>query len=418
MVVVAVSSAQYGPTDRLPQNVLSGEPQTFSSGGQRFRAVPLKGFLRPWSLAFLPGGDALVTERGGQLRLVRDPMTNPRLDPRPIAGIPAVWATGYQGLWDVALHPDFARNRWVYFTYAKVNPNEGSQIQEKSAVAVLARGTYDGGHALSDVTDLFVSNAYISGVMISRIAFARDGTLFMSIGSPSRDTARGGPNRVGTTEMAQDPASHGGKILRLTDGGAAPKDNPFVGRAGYQPEIYALGVRDPSGLFVHPVTGELWEVEFGPQGGDELNNIKAGHNYGWPHISLGRSYTGYLTQGGSGPEIAEPCAPGMDQPFLFWNPQLNPSGLIVYDGDRFPLWKGSVFIGALRNNFHLHRVILNRGGLPTGQERLLAELKQRIRDVRQGPDGLIYLLTDHADQQDTQPNGALIRLEPIPAGAQ
>jgi glucose/arabinose dehydrogenase len=415
--VVAVSSAQYGPGDRLPQNVLSGEPQTFSSGGERFRAVPLKGFLRPFSIAFLPTGDALVTERGGQLRIVRDPGKNATIDPQPISGIPKVWATQYQGLWDVVLHPNFAQNKWVYFTYAKVNPNEGAEIADKSAIAVLARGTYDGAHALTDVKDLFASNAYISGVSISHLAFAPDGKLFMSIGAPSRDTSRGGPNRVGTTEVAQDPGSYGGKILRLNDDGSAPADNPFIGKAGYKPEIYAIGVRDPSGLFIHPTTGELWEVEFGPQGGDELNIIKAGHNYGWPHISLGRSYNGDLTQSGSGPEMPEPCAPGMDQPFLFWSPQLNPSGLIIYNGDKFPLWRNSIFIGALRNNVHLQRVILNGRGLPIGQAQLLGELRQRIRAVKQGPDGLIYLLTDHADQQDKERNGAMIRLEPVAAGA-
>jgi glucose/arabinose dehydrogenase len=202
--------------------------------------------------------------------------------------------------------------------------------------------------------------------------------------------------------------------MRLNDDGTAPADNPFVGKAGYKPEIYALGFRNPTGLMIHPQTGELWDVEHGPQGGDEVNIIKAGRNYGWPVVSYGRAYSGDLTQGGSGPELPEPCAPGMEQPFLFWNPVVTPSGIALYTGDRFPAWKGSLFIGALRGNTHLQRVVLNTKGLPTRRERLLTELKQRIREVRQGPDGLLYLLSDHADQTDVDPNGALIRIEPLP----
>jgi glucose/arabinose dehydrogenase len=184
-----------------------------------------------------------------------------------------------------------------------------------------------------------------------------------------------------------------------------PKDNPFVGQAGYQPEIYAMGVRNPLGLIVHPRTGELLDAEHGPQGGDELNVIRAGRNYGWPVISFGRAYGGQLTQGGSGPELSAPCAPGMEQPFLFWAPNIMPGGMAIYTADKFPVWRGHFFIGGLAS-MQLHHVVLNNSGLPTRRESLLTELKQRIRDVRQGPDGLLYVLTDHSA-------GALLRIEPV-----
>jgi glucose/arabinose dehydrogenase len=278
-------------------------------------------------------------------------------------------------------------------------------------VSVLARGRFDGGHALTDVQDLFVSNTWISGATAARIVFAPDGKLFMSIGAPSRDHEHGGPNRVGTAESAQDPASHAGKVLRLNDDGTVPSDNPFVGRPGYKPEIYALGFRNPLGLIIHPRTGELWDAEHGPQGGDEVNIIKAGRNYGWPVISLGRAYGGDLTEGGSGPELAEPCAPGMEQPFLFWVPIIAPGGMVLYTGDKFPAWKGNLFVGGLRSTA-LHRVVMNTRGLPTRREALMTELKQRIREVRQGPDGLLYLLSE---QVGTGPEGAVLKIEPLPS---
>ena len=403
--VVAAGSAQQRPRENAPP--LNG-PQTLGTGEQRFRVVPLNGLTYPWALAFLPNGDMLVTERPGRLRLVR----NFALDPQPVQGLPAVLDTRFQGLWDVALHPRFAENRLIYFTYARANPEETAVVadprdplQGPSGAAVLARGRLD-GNTLSAVRDLFFSNTWISGATAARIAFARDGKIFMSIGTPSRDRQHGGPNRVGTAESAQDPRSHAGKVLRLNDDGTVPSDNPFVGRAEYLPEIYAMGFRNPLGLIVHPGTGELMDAEHGPQGGDEVNIIAAGRNYGWPVISLGRAYAGNLTQGGSGPELAEPCAPGMEQPFIFWVPSIMPGGLAVYTGDKFPAWKDNIFIGGLQTT-QLHRVILNTRGFPTRRESLLTELKQRIRDVRQGPDGLLYALTDHEA-------GAVLRIEPVP----
>jgi len=410
VLVVALSGAQQNtPSSRDAPDTLSNSPLVLGTPGQRFRVVPLKGFLHPTALAFLPNKDMLVAERGGQLRIVHD-FT---LDPQPISGLPQVFENRFQGLWDVAIHPRFEDNQLVYFTYSKRNPDEPLDLDDPSGVAALARGRFDGDHTLTDVRDLFVSNTWISGATTARIVFSSDGTIFMSIGTPSRDTERGGVNRVGTAESAQDPASYAGKVLRLNDDGTVPRDNPFLDEPEYQPEIYAMGFRNPQGLIIHPQTGELWSVEHGPQGGDEVNIVRPGMNYGWPVVSYGRAYNGSLTQGGSGPELAEPCAPGMEQPFLFWTPVITPSGLALYTGDRFPAWKGNLFVGGLSGSRALHRVVLNRRGYPTRRQTLLTELKQRIREVRQGPDGLLYLLTDHADQTDVDPNGALLRIEPV-----
>ena len=404
ILVVAVSSAQQGdPRRGAGPDTLPDTPQVLGTAEQRFRVVPIKGLVRPSALAFLPNGDILVAERPGRLRIVHEGV----VDPQPISGMPTVnmGSTTRLGLWDMALHPRFADNRLIYFTYLNWNANENVPPESRpSGTSVLGRGRFDGGHRLTDVKDLFVSNAWTDGFTAAKIAFAPDGKIFMSIGMPIRDKAHGGGNRVGTADQAQDPSSHAGKVLRLNDDGTVPSDNPFVGKPGYQPEIYALGFRNPLGLMIHPQTGELWDAEHGPQGGDEVNIIKAGRNYGWPVISLGRSYSGDLT-GISGPERAEPCAPGMEQPFLFWVPVIGPGGMTVYTGDKFPAWKGNLFIGG-QETTQLHRVVFNQRGLPTRREALLTELKQRIRDVKQGPDGLLYLVTDHE-------TGALLKIEPV-----
>jgi glucose/arabinose dehydrogenase len=379
--------------------------------GQQLRVTPVKGLERPWALAFLPNGDMLVTERPGRLRIVRRNLT---LDPRPITGIPAVLSSAYKGLMDVALHPNFERNGLVYFTYSKILPGESEtrdwdKLTGPAGTAVLARGRYDGAHTLTGVKDLFVAEAATSGVSAARIVFGRDGKVYMSIGAPSRDLARDGTNRIGTSEEAQDPRSDSGKVLRLNEDGTVPSDNPFIGRPGYRPEIYALGLRNTTGLIVNPETGDIWGVDHGPLGGDELNVIRAGRNYGWPVVSYGRAYSGERTLDGSGPELPTSSAPGMEEPLLFWSPNIAPGGLVLYTGDRFPSWKGDLFVGGLRST-QLHRVGLNERGLPDRQESLLSELGQRIREVRQGPDGLLYLLTDHDA-------GALIRVEPVPAAS-
>jgi glucose/arabinose dehydrogenase len=406
----AVGHAQQAATRGDGPDTLPDGPQVLGTGAQRIRVVPIKGFFRPSALAFLPNGDILVAERSGSLRIVK----NGALDPQPIANMPAVVRGSNKrfGLWDVAVHPRFAENRLIYFTYLKPDPTDTPVPQtgggqDQVGTLVLARARFDGGHSLTDVKDIFVSNARSNGFAVARLLFAPDGKIFMSIGMPLRDKAHGGANRVGTAEDAQEPGSHAGKILRLNDDGTAPSDNPFVGKPGYRPEIYALGFRDPLGLIIHPQTGELWEVEHGPQGGDELNIVKAGANYGWPVVSYGRAYTGEATKGtgGTGPELAVPIKAGMEDPFLIWIPVIAPGGMILYTGDKFPLWKGNLLIGGMAST-QLHMVVMNQRGLPVRREALMQELKQRIRDVKQGPDGLVYVTTDHEA-------GALLRIEPV-----
>jgi glucose/arabinose dehydrogenase len=361
--------------------------------GPKFRVVITKGLSRPFAMTFLPNGDMLITERAGRLRIVRKGV----LDPQPIAGIPQVLDRSLRGLNDIALHPRFAENRLVYFTYYKPQP-ESNEL----ATAVLARGRFDGGSTLEDVRDLLVTDKLVIGPSAAKIAFGRDGKIYMSIGIPIPVRGRQRPG-VATHTDAQDPNSHFGKVLRLNDDGTAPKDNPFFGKAGYKPEIYAFGIRNALALAVHPETGELWESENGPQGGDEINIIRAGANYGWPTISLGRSYTGTVT-GDSGPTTDQTAAPGMEGPFLVWSPSVSLAGMAFYASNRIPEWKGSVFVGALVGS-HLTRIVMNQDGLPIRRDALLRELKQRIRDVRLGPDGDLYLLTDEVA-------GALLRIEP------
>jgi aldose sugar dehydrogenase len=371
--------------DRLPS-----EPQVFRSTAHTFRAVPIKGLNRPFAMAFLPDGGILVTERAGRLRIVR----NGIVDPLPIAGMPEVLDLRLKGLQDLALHPAFERNRLIYFTYYK--PKAG---EKDLATAVLGRARWNGGGTLEDVRDLFVADAWCATPSASRIVFDRDGKIFMTVGVPIR-------GRPGTAqpEDSQSPSNHAGKVLRLNDDGSAPADNPFVGNTSYRPEIYAMGIRNVLGLALHPDTGELWENENGPMGGDEINIIKPGRNYGWPVVSYGRAYSGDLTGDTSGPLTVDHAAPGMEPPFMFWVPSIAPSGLAFYTGDRFKAWKGNIFVGAMRGTL-LQRIVLNAKGLPTVRESLLTELKQRIRDVQQGPDGLLYVLTDET-------HGALLRLEP------
>jgi len=396
----AVGREGSGP-DTLPDTA-----QIVDEIGQSLLVTPLKGLERPWALAFLPDGAMLVTERSGRLRRVNADFT---LDPQSVAGVPAVLASAYKGLMDVALHPGYADNRWVYFTYTKRLPGETDtnwdELTGPAGTVVLARGRYDGAHMLRDVEDLFIADAATSGVSAARIVFGTDNKLYMSIGAPSYELADGGTNRVGSAHEAQDPASHAGKILRLNDDGSVPADNPFVNAPGYYPEIYALGVRNPTGIVVHPGTASLWEVEHGPLGGDEINIIAAGRNYGWPLVSYGRAYSGDRTGAGSGPMLASPSAPEMEDPWLHWSPNIAPGGLTIYAGDRFPNWRGHAFIGGLRGS-QLHRVALTLDGLPRERQSLLLSLGQRIREVREGPDGLLYLLTDHD-------RGALLRVEPV-----
>ncbi|HEV8318270.1 MAG TPA: PQQ-dependent sugar dehydrogenase [Vicinamibacterales bacterium] len=384
---------------------LPDRPQVLTdSGGQPFRLVPITGLRQPWALAFLPNGDMLVTELGGRLRFIRHGV----LDPQPIAGVPEVNTRVWRaGLMDVAVHPRYAENKFIYLTYSKPVPPtpEESAAKRQSVVITLARARFDGGAALTDLKDVFVSDVRCQSACGSRIAFAKDGAIIMTIGKPSG-------TQPGTIPDPQNPASHAGKVLRLNDDGTVPKDNPFVGRAGYRPEIYAFGIRNAIGLFVHPQTGEIWETEHGPMGGDEINIIRPGRNYGWPVISYGSDYSGRPT-GGSGPSTADRRHEGMEEPFLYWNPSPAVGGITIYTGDKFPTWKGNIFVGAMGAGSHLgarqlHRIVLNKDGLPQrgGDWTMLYELKRRIRDVKQGPDGLLYLTVDAVE-------GAVLRIEPV-----
>lgn len=384
LIASAAAFAQQGP----PPGARQGGPpfprvqplpfpetsQVFQTLAHPIRVVPIvRGLASPWSLAFLPNGDMLVTEKVGRLRIVR----NGVLDPQPIAGVPQVFAMGQGGLLEVALHPRFADNRLIYLTYSKPG--------DRGNTTALARGRFD-GTMLTDVHDIFVADAWSSGTAHfgSKLVFGRDGMLYMTVGERNDRT------------RAQDTTHHAGKVLRLRDDGTAPPDNPFVGRAGFRPEIYSYGHRNLQGLTIHPDTGALWETEHGPQGGDELNQIQAGKNYGWPVVTLGREYAGDLITN-------QPWREGIEQPVLFWAPSIALSGMVFYTGDRFPGWKGNLFVGGLAG-LQLQRVVFTERG-PIGRESLLAELKQRVRDVRQGPDGLLYVVTD------ANPGG-ILRIEP------
>jgi glucose/arabinose dehydrogenase len=357
-------------------------PQTFFSGDTPIRVVPVaQGLPHPWSLAFLPDGSMLVTEREGRLRIIR----NGVLDPTPVAGVPKVFARVLGGLLDVALHPQFAQNRIVYLAYSKAGDNNLS-------TTALARGRFD-GTALTDVKEIFVANTWSKSNTNygGRIAFDRAGFLYLTVGERQEQ------------QRAQDIKDHGGKVIRLRDDGSVPPDNPFVGKAGYQPEIYSLGHRSPQGLAMNPATGALWENEHGPLGGDELNILQPGKNYGWPLVTFGTDY--------DGTKISDATTRAdLEAPFVYWVPSIAISGLTFYTGDRFPQWKGNVFVGAMfagrsRGTGHVQRIVINEAGRPINREPLLTELRQRIRDVRQGPDGLLYLLTD-------EDNGMVLRLEP------
>ena len=378
-VLFTVALFGQGNVIDLPRGPLGDGPFTFDTAEQHKIKVTVitKALDRPFGMAFLPGGNILVSERGGQLRLVRDGVLNPQ----PIGGVPKVNARANAGLYDFVLHPNYAQNQWIYFAFSK--PGEGNL-----SATVLARAKLRGG-ALTEVQELYSTEAG-TNVGGSRLAFAHDGTILMT--TPA----------AGDVRKAQDPGSAYGKILRLNDDGTIPRDNPFAGKPGYRPEIYTLGHRDHLGLVVHP-SGAIFNAEHGPNGGDEVNLIKPGANYGWPLISFGRQYDGTLI-----PRYKE----GMELPQIFWVPSIGPSGIMFYTGDKFPAWKNNLFVGSarygeIRGYGHLERVVLNDKFEDIRRERLLDDLHQRVRDVRQGPEGDIYVLTD-------QEVGALLRIEPAP----
>ena len=332
------------------------------------------GLDHPWSLAFLPDGGILITERPGSLRLFRDG----QLQADPVPGVPEVAARGQGGLLDIALHPDFADNGLVYLSYA--GPGAGGAGTE------VARARFDGA-ALEDLEVIFRAEPKVGGGnhFGSRLLFAGDGTLYVTLG-----------DRYRYMKEAQNLDNHLGSIVRLNDDGSVPEDNPFVGREDARPEIFSYGHRNVQGLALEPETGTLWAHEHGPQGGDEVNILKPGANYGWPAITYGIDYSGAIIS-----EKTE--APGMEQPVVYWVPSIAPSGMAFYDGDAFPEWQGDLFVGALAGR-HLRRLELD-GDEVVDQEGLLVGLGERIRDVRTGPDGYLYVLTDSS-------NGLLLRLKP------
>ncbi|GIL07309.1 MAG: hypothetical protein BroJett031_38290 [Betaproteobacteria bacterium] len=342
-------------------------------------ATVVAGLERPWGLAFLPDGRMLVTERPGRLRVVE---RDGRLDPNPVAGLPRVDPTGQGGLLDVALHPQFAANGWIYWSYVQRNDDgHGTEV----ARGKLA-GT-PGAYRLTQVEVLFRMQPKSGGGLHfgSRIVFGRDGFVYVTLGDR------------GTMGRAQRLDDHAGKIVRLTDDGRPAPGNPFANDSQARPEIWSFGHRNVQGAALHPASGQLWAIEHGPQGGDELNVVRAGVNYGWPVITYGVNYvTG--TKIGAGTAQA-----GMAQPVKYWTPSPAISGLAFYEGDKFPRWRGDALIGALRGQA-LIRVRLD-GERFVEDEFMLVGAVARVRDVRIGPDGFVYLLTD-------TPNGAILRLEP------
>lgn len=341
------------------------------------------GLEHPWSIAFLPGGDMLVTERPGRLRIVRDG----RLLPDPVPGVPEVFARGQGGLLDVVPHPDFATNRLLYISYSK-------PVGDDQSTTAIIRGRFENDR-LTGVEELLEADTRGRGHYGSRLAFDRDGYLFITVGErqvPARGDLEAHP--------AQDLSNHHGVVIRLHDDGRVPDDNPFVDRPGARPEIWSYGHRNAQGLAVHPETGDLWANEHGPQGGDELNLIRQGLNYGWPVVGYGVNYrTGLAIHEGTHRE-------GMEPPVHVWVPSIATSGLLIYTGDRFPEWRGNLFVGGLAGE-QLARLTLD-GHRVTREETLVQDMG-RIRDVRQGPDGYIYLAIDDRQGGLTP----VVRLEPV-----
>jgi glucose/arabinose dehydrogenase len=392
-----VALAQQPPNIGIAPVTLTESAYVFDTAEQhKIRVVVVvKGLNHPFSVAVLPTGDALVSERGGKLRIVRNAVgaggKPTSLDAEPVSGIPVLdppYRNG--GLHDLALHPQFAQNQLVYFSFNKAGnppPPDAKPPIRRESVVTLMRGKL-AGNKLTNVEELFAGES--GSTSGSRIAFGKDGMVYMTTGAPFGD-------------QGQRTDSVYGKVLRMSDTGKAPADNPFVGKAGARPEVFTMGHRDQLGLTVHPLTGTVLAAEHGPNGGDEVNLILPGHNYGWPKVTFGHTY--------EGPRMTEfATAPGIDEPQIYWVPSIGPSGLAFYTGDRFPQWKGNLFVGSVRRGEiprtgGLERVVVTEKVEEIRRETLLTELHQRIRDVRQGPDGLLYVLTDEDD-------GALLRIEP------
>jgi glucose/arabinose dehydrogenase len=371
----------------------AGEPLVVDAGRQKIRvALVADGLVAPWDIVFIPGTtDLLVTESNGKLRLIQRGELLPD----------AVWTppspAGNDILHGVVVHPDFATNRLVYVSYMKGD--------DQRQTLGLSRGRLEGAK-LVDTKEIFVADAWENARMAytGRMEFGPDKTLYISVGDRDRlCCVQQDDNSIRI--RAQSLGDHVGKILRLTDEGTAPRDNPFVGRAGAKPEIFTYGHRNSYGLRFHPETGELWQMEIGPMGGDEINILKPGANYGWPLVSQGRNYTGTLVS--EQPWYRE----GMEQPRMFWVPQISPAGMAFYTGDKFPQWKNNLIVGALSGQ-HVERISFGNPGQAERRDVLLRELGVRFRDVEIGPDGYVYLATE-VRYGSGQPDGTVIRLEPL-----
>ncbi|MEO6340244.1 MAG: PQQ-dependent sugar dehydrogenase [Caulobacteraceae bacterium] len=351
------------------------------------------GLVNPWAMAFLPDGKILVTERPGRMRILDKGVLSD-----PVQGLPPIKPIGGMGLFDVALDPDFARNRTLYFDYFSPAPGEPAtpetgrtRLSDWLKLPLSDRENHKIGNQRfasaklsADGKRLEDVRVLIDGGMDGRVVVGPDGYLYATAGAPA-----GGD--VDVDGLPQDLGIDYGKVLRIAKDGSVPKDNPFVGRAGARPEIYALGFRDPQGAAINPRTGKMWTIEHGPRGGDELNMIEPGGNYGFPTISYGREYSEKLISNGA------TAKEGLRQPVYFWTPSIAPSGLMFYTGDMFPAWKGSAFVGS-QGVKRLVRLQMD-GDKVVAEEHLLNDLCQRIRDVRQGPDGAIYLLTESASAE-------------------
>jgi glucose/arabinose dehydrogenase len=365
-----------------------GQDPVLRSANHDYRVVKVAdGLITPWSIAFLPGGDMLITERPGRLRLVR----NGLLRMAPVEGVPEVLAQGQGGLFDVVLHPDFESNQLVYLSYAKPI-GDGTE-----ATTAVARGRFENDR-LTDVEDIFVAESRgRPGHYGARLAFDEEGYLFVTVGD------RQAPS-IGDLEAhpAQDISNHHGTVIRLHDDGSVPVDNPFVGESDVLPEIWSYGHRNPQGLAIHPETGDVWITEHGPQGGDELNRILPGLNYGWPVIGYGVNYrTGSAIHEGT-------LRDGIEAPTHFWVPSIATSGLMIYTGNVFPAWRESIFAGGLAGQ-QIARLVMD--GQRVVHEETLLHGMGRVRDIRQSPDGYIYVAIESRDGSPT----AVVRLEP--AGA-
>ena len=391
----AAAPARQGPPPTPP---LGDGPWDVQTADAKLHVeVLVRGLDHPWGMAFLPDGGLLVTERPGRLRVVRKGV----LDPKPIDGLPQIFAPGIAGLTDVVLDPDFARNRLIYLSYSKADPAAGPKPGPATdSTLVVMRAKWDGGSKLTEVKDIFVAGPMYGkvaptrccgqgptfGSFGGRMAFLPDGSLLVTSGDRNYG------------EMVQKPDNHFGKILRLTTDGKAAAGNPFAGQAQWKPEIWSTGHRNPTGLTIDPATGTVWETEFGPRGGDEVNRIVKGGNYGWMDVTQGYHYNG------------EPPAKGrrgvtgfIDPVFAFGPPSHNPGNVAVYRGTMFPEWNGDLIIAAM--NRSLIRLKLDKDGHVTGQEAMLQNLGQRLRDVRVGPDGALYILTDET-------GGGLLKVTP------